>query len=199
VLGGLGGLCVLCAKAFTRFYTLLTESLRLRCRLPGRVAPNEQTQHIHKIRRTYSMLRYKTLALLIFAAGCTSPIGPGEELARAQSKWLKGAPQSYVIKVGRICECTPQMVGPVNVSVRGQLVTRTYATSGEAVPAGIDKFFPTVPDLFHMVAILRENKPYKLDVQYDSTLGIPIVISVDYSRETVDDEVAIYVMEFHEQ
>ena len=139
--------------------------------------------------------------LLLGVNACHEVVGPDDQFREAHKKWVATGSKSYVLRIGRACgECVRETLGPVDITVRdGFVVSRTYVGSGEAVPKDFAPLFPTVPELFLMVATLQGDKPYKFDVQYDQASGIPIVISVDYYKDMVDDEIGIYVTEFHPQ
>jgi hypothetical protein len=141
------------------------------------------------------------IILVLGLTACEGDFGPGEQLEQAQQKWMKNGPASYVVTVRRTCgECIPEMIGPVRVTVRdGTIASRIYVTSGESVPEGMAPLFPSVAELFLMVAELERQKVYKLGVEYDSELGIPIAISVDFHKDVVDDEMGIHVVEFQPQ
>ena len=140
-----------------------------------------------------------SVILLLGVTACQETIGPDDQFREAHRKWLEKGTKSYVMRIGRACgECIRETLGPVDITVRdGFVVSRTYVPSGEKVPGEMATLFPTVADLFAMVATLQSYKPYKLDVQYDQVMGIPIVIAVDYYKGAVDDEIGVYVTEFH--
>ena len=134
-----------------------------------------------------------TLAL----ASCSSILGPRSELSEARVRWSKRGPSSYVMTISRSCECTPQMSGPVIVTVQnGILVSRTYKNSGAAVPADHVSLFPEVHGLFESIASLHREDPYDIDVDYDAALGYPVSISVDMHKDYVDDEFTVRISSF---
>jgi hypothetical protein len=113
-------------------------------------------------------------------AGCSDQ-SPTDELSAAQRRWNAWGPASYDLTVGRSCECTPEMAGPVVVRVRNGVVeSKTYVGTG----APVDEFrfpaiFPDVPGLFQLV--LNEiGKGHVTDVDYDATTGYPLRIMLDF-------------------
>lgn len=132
--------------------------------------------------------------------GCSSAVGPREDLSLAKLRWSQRGPDSYVMTVGRSCECTPQMTGPVIVTVQnGVVVSRIYRNTGEAVPASHADLFPAVEGLFGRVESELDERAYRIHVDYDHALGFPTVISVDQNKDYVDDEYVISVSSFTEK
>ncbi|HJU73950.1 MAG TPA: DUF6174 domain-containing protein [Gemmatimonadaceae bacterium] len=137
------------------------------------------------------------LALVIGPVlGCVDATSPDSELEAARRRWADSGPTSYAITISRSCECTPEMTGPVVVSVRNRVVeSRTYTRTGTAVASGSIELFPSVEGLFRLIADAIAQRAASLVVRYDPTLGHPIVISIDWDADTVDDEVAYQVRE----
>jgi hypothetical protein len=145
--------------------------------------------------------RLTTLSLILMLTGCQVPVGPTGELREARDRWLRNGPASYTMTVRRGCgECIREANGPVTITVRDRLaISRTYVATGERVTQELAPLFPTVAELFSIVEILKSSKPFMLDVQYDKELGFPAVISVDYNKNMVDDEISIHVTDFQPQ
>jgi hypothetical protein len=144
------------------------------------------------------LVRAAAVAMGILAfVSCSSLAGPRADLAEARVRWSQRGPSSYVMTVSRSCECTPQMTGPVVITVQnGVVVSRTYTSSGAAVPADHASLFPAVDGLFESIASLHREDPYDIDVSYDAALGYPHSISVDMHKDYVDDEFTIRVSSF---
>ena len=134
---------------------------------------------------------------MLVGAGCSSLAGPRAELADARVRWSQRGPSSYVMTMSRSCECTPQMTGPVIITVQnGAVVSRMYKTSGAAVTADYAPLFPTVDGLFDSIASLHGENPHEIDVDYDAALGYPVSISVDRHKDYVDDEFTVRISSF---
>ena len=130
-------------------------------------------------------------ALLLAAAlaGCGEPTAPRFELAAARQRWATHGPADYQLTVRRSCECGPDALGPVTVTVRGGVATqRTYTATGAPVDAELGALFPDVPALFALVAEAQARDAAQLAVTYDPALGHPTLVSVDYRAEIADDE-----------
>ena len=137
------------------------------------------------------------LGIVGLASCSASLVGPGEDLAIARTKWNQNGPSSYTMKIFKSCECLEVMSGPVIVTVKNGVVTsRTYQRTGQAVPSNYAASFPGVEGLFDMIAQIKGEDPYKLDVRYDPALGYPLGISVDYNKQMVDDEISTAVFDF---
>lgn len=134
---------------------------------------------------------------MLVIASCSSLVGPGEELVTARMKWSQHHQSSYSMTILRSCECTPQMTGPVRVIVEnGQVVSRKYTHTGEAVPAAYASWFTNVEGLFDRIAEIHAEDPDQIDVSYDATLGYPTGISVDFNKRMADDEFSLSVTDF---
>jgi len=142
------------------------------------------------------MRRLPGVILVLSVLSCNADFGPSGRY----EKWLKDGPKSYVMTVSRTCgNCPVEMMGPVRVSVRGSVVSRTYVSSSLPVPKGLDEIFPTVSELFYMIDLLKVDKRYRLSVQYDPDLEIPIAINIETFADGVDVEIGIYVTGFQTQ
>jgi hypothetical protein len=130
-------------------------------------------------------------ALLTFTlAACRSATAPERDLALARARWAQHGPASYSITVGRSCECLPEMMGPVVVTVRnGVIESRHFTRDGGAVPAEYVELFPSVEGLFGIIERARREGAAQLDVSYDPTLGYPVRIAIDWHATHVVDEV----------
>lgn len=134
---------------------------------------------------------------MLGVASCSSLVGPRAELAEARVRWSERGPSSYVMTIVRSCECTPQMTGPVIVTVQDDvIVSRIYKNSGAAVDASHASLFPAVDGLFDSIASLQGENPHEIDVDYDASLGYPVMISVDMHKDYVDDEFTVRISSF---
>jgi hypothetical protein len=146
------------------------------------------------VRRTPILSVAYAAVLAACLAGCTSVTGPVREMETAQRRWGDHGPADYQVTVTRACECLPAMTGPVRVTVRAGLVTaRQYVTTGEAVATEVTELFPSVPELFELVADAHRRGAADVNVTYDPVLGYPVRIAVDYDATMADDEVVYSV------
>lgn len=144
-----------------------------------------------------NLVRIAALASAMFTlTSCSSMVSPSEELAGARARWAQRAPASYSITLMRGCECLPETVGPATVTVSNGAISVHYTSTGASVPKAYINVFPDVEGLFDLIESAQKNKYYKVDVEYDSELGYPKLISVDINKQMIDDEFGIYVQDF---
>jgi hypothetical protein len=133
---------------------------------------------------------------LVFAChSSTDPI-PGD-LASARARWTAASVTDYEVTVHRSCFCPTEMDTPVIVTVRGGVVVgRRYATTNAAVSAQFAQYFPAVDGLFGVVDDALARHADTLDAHYDAQLGFPTLVSIDYVKDAVDDELSVDVTSF---
>jgi len=136
---------------------------------------------------------------VLFAAtitACSGLLSPSEELSDARRRWADKGPSVYSIDLFRSCECTPEMSGPVTISVQnGTVQSRSYRTGG-IVPPNMAPFFPGIEGLFDLIADGRRRNAHRLEVRYDRELGYPAWLVIDYDKAVADDEFTYSVMAF---
>ena len=132
------------------------------------------------------------------ATACSSPTGLSRDLADARARWSDAAIMSYQVTVYRDCgECPVGARRAVIVTVRnGVVASRRYADTGELVPATSASIFPSVDEMFGVIDGAIGSRAYKLDAQYDPTLGFPSSVFIDYNAQTVDDETSYSLTAF---
>jgi hypothetical protein len=138
------------------------------------------------------------IAVLLAATitACNGLLSPTEELSGARRRWADKGPAIYSIDLFRSCECTPEMSGPVVVSVQnGAVQSRAYRT-GVIVPPNMAPLFPGIEGLFDLIADARRRNAHRLEVRYDRELGYPAWLVIDYDRLVADDEFTYSVMAF---
>jgi hypothetical protein len=118
------------------------------------------------------------------------------ELAGRMSTWRSARPARYRALVERVCFCTLEGRGPVEVDVSvlvpGGMETvddRRYVGSGVRVASNMAQYFPGVEGLFGVVVRAIADDAHVVEVQYHSTMGYPTRIYVDLRATLADDEV----------
>jgi uncharacterized protein DUF6174 len=118
-----------------------------------------------------------------------------EALRGAQVRWNNARVQDYTVVVQHLCFCG--YVRPVRITVRsGAVVSSVDAQTGEPVPT-----YATVRDIAALFTLIRQaidDGADKLDVTYDSQLGYPTFINIDYITNAVDDELQVRTSEFQQ-
>ena len=136
---------------------------------------------------------------LISCLACSDSTAAEDELNAARRRWAEEGPQAYVMVLFRSCECTPEMTGPVRVSVlNGNIMSRRYTENGMLVAASMANSFPDVEGLFDFIEDAQRQNAFRLEVSYDPVRGYPTLISVDYDRMIADDEFVYTTLSFQE-
>jgi hypothetical protein len=118
------------------------------------------------------------------------------ELERAEARWERSGPESYVYAVQRICFCLVEETGPVRVRVEdGVAVEWTYVASGDPLPQTARARFPTVDGLFDILRDAYAEDAHDIVVSYDPHLGYPSEFSIDYDEQVADEELGMRVTE----
>ena len=153
----------------------------------------------HGARRRASARCYVAmqLALVIAMSGCSSSTAPEQhDLAQARQRWALSNVRSYDYTIRRSCECAPDAVRAVTVSVTNGVVTRrVYADTGAPVPEATESF-TTVDALFEIIDAALVRHAAVVNASYDQTRGVPLGISIDFDLQMVDDEVSYSVLAF---
>lgn len=130
---------------------------------------------------------------LLLLAGCGAEQGPelelAEQIAVQRAVWEAGRPSRYRMVLRHLCFCPPAAVGPVEVVVDGDTVTRrTYWTSGEVVDPSLADAFPTVAGLFDLLEEAVAGGADEVEVEWDPDTGAPRDLFVDYDTGVADEE-----------
>lgn len=135
------------------------------------------------------------LALLWFTAGC-GLLEPDpwddrrDALERGRAKWAAAAIETYGYTLQRDCFCG--FYGEFRVVVQGDAVAEVVAVAtGERVEPPAPDVIPTVEGLFATVEEAIEEEVDQLEVRYHAALGYPTLISIDWERHAVDDELVL--------
>lgn len=144
-------------------------------------------------------MRKYLLVFLVAAGACSSSTEPSDQaqaLALSRARWYGSGIANYQFTIARVCECTPEMVGPVQVEVRdGQVAERKYA-SGITVDPQYADLFTDVPGLFELIDEAIRRDAAGLAVRYNPAYGYPESIQIDWVAGTVDDEVSYRITDF---
>ena len=149
--------------------------------------------------KTATPLVLATIAVLLMLGACSDlgpPDGPRAELELNRETWERLRPSSYQYVVERLCFCGLEARGPVRVIVVGDDVSeRTYADSGDPVPAAFGELFPSVDGLFDVLLDAFEREAHRIDVTYDPISGVPLDLWIDYLETVADEELGFSVTE----
>jgi hypothetical protein len=128
------------------------------------------------------------LLSLLCIAGCGDPGDERlERLSAARTTWVSSAPVDYAFRYRRSCFCP--FVERVRVSVSSGFVTEVFDLDA-ALPLPEERWpeFPTIDALFAELEELVREDPFRLEVEYDPTLGYPSFVDVDIEERVVDEE-----------
>ncbi len=150
------------------------------------------------------MKHFRTIAIMLLAlgaggmGGCATGTGPNlEGLERARARWAAQGVDSYEVDVRRLCFCAFDVTRAVRVHVaNGHATARTYIDTGEPVVQD-PELFPDIPGLFDLIEEAIDQDAHSIEVDYDSDLGYPLSISIDYLEHAVDEELTMIVDRFH--
>lgn len=154
--------------------------------------------------RQFAFVRWFVLAIVAATlSGCNIVIGPdalGHERSRLDHNWRLWrnygySDYEYVVRN----ECYCQLGGvAVRVSVdNDRVVWVEFASSGVALPLEYWRHYGTVDDLFAVIDDALVEDAHQVDASYDSQLGYPYNVYIDYSRNSVDEEFGFRILDFY--
>ncbi|MBD2388842.1 DUF6174 domain-containing protein [Cylindrospermum sp. FACHB-282] len=119
------------------------------------------------------------------------------QLKNNRQLWNDQNISNYRYTLTRSCFCTAEARGPVVVEVRnGATSSVTLVATGQPVAPDIFKEYDTVPKLFNVIKEAIAGKASSLTVEYNSTLGYPTQINIDYNSQIADEEVYLTIENF---
>lgn len=123
-------------------------------------------------RRTVSSLALLlSSSLLGCAADPTSPIWASLTLGAAKERWQKAGLTNYSFTSSVTCFCRDEYVVPMRVTVRhGQVTDVVDIRTGASRPL---TYRQPVDSIFGLVRVEIRERPERLTVSYDRTLGFP--------------------------
>ncbi len=112
-----------------------------------------------------------------------------DEHSKAKRLWREAGYNAYEFSQWRDCFC---ILGgqEVSLGVLGDsIIAGTLVDQGRALTQDERLWYRTVDQLFAFIEQVRAASPASLVIEYDSLLGYPRRISVDYSTQLADDEI----------
>ena len=154
-------------------------------------------------------LHISIAGLLLGCGSSPDPLAPLEGAALLSSieereeAWLATRPERYGMVQSRVCECLPEMSGPVYMEVTRrqgatipspvESVTRLeYVLTGHEVPEPFRAGFFTIQGLFAFARQAAAAGAH-VELETDPELGYPTYLFVDPDPTVADDEVAYRV------
>jgi hypothetical protein len=80
------------------------------------------------------------------------------------------------------------------VATTGVIDSRNYAETGEVVGEAVRDLFPDVSGMFYIVQDAIDQQASQVTVTYDSQLGYPVNIRIDYNTMMADEELGFAVI-----
>jgi hypothetical protein len=128
--------------------------------------------------------------ILVAACGFLEPDDPREDLSDARALWAAQAITRHEFRFARSCECLPEETRLYRIRVTdGAVVEVRDAATGNPAPSSYAA--PTVEELFALVQDAVDRGAARIEAQYDSVLGYPTRISVDYDLQVADEELML--------
>jgi hypothetical protein len=111
--------------------------------------------------------------------------------------WNQRNISNYGYTLSNSCFCVPDARGPVVIEVRnGQTTSITSVATGQPVDPQLFQQYNTIPKLFDVIQDAIDRRAYSLNVRYNSRLGYPTQIDIDYSSQLADEEVYLTIENF---
>lgn len=134
---------------------------------------------------------------LLSASGCSSGPGettdPQESLNLARAAWASTGITSYSFTMLRSCLCTGgTQIARVEV-VDGNIVSLTDGPTGSPVVAPSDTLFRTFVGIFDLVQDALDQDPDAFTLFWESQIGHPIDIFVNFQFQRVEDDLSIKI------
>jgi hypothetical protein len=142
--------------------------------------------------------RVATLAACARVATAQAPragAAAGDELRASWARWAAAGLSSYEYGYNKFCECHRDAPPETVVVVADGAIERVYHVYGDAereVPArdGSTDLYWTIDDLFRLIeGALERNATVR--ARYDSALGYPTAVFVDYDADFIGDEIDV--------
>ncbi|MEO8464042.1 MAG: DUF6174 domain-containing protein [Gammaproteobacteria bacterium] len=135
------------------------------------------------------------LVVVLFVAAQPAPASADGAFDAARAKWRAAKLGNYEYGYHKFCECHRDSPPETVVSVRdGKVVNVRHRPAGSTteVPAAEKNFeyYWTVDGLFELIAAAQQRH-VEIRAQYDSTLGYPTEIYIDYDKNLIGDELDV--------
>lgn len=112
--------------------------------------------------------------------------------------WKQQNILNYRYTLTNSCFCVTEARGPVIITVRNGITTsiKSVATGKEVSNPEFFERYKTIPKLFNVILDAIARKADSIDVQYNTKLGYPTQINIDYNRQTADEELYLTIENF---
>jgi len=111
--------------------------------------------------------------------------------------WNQRNISNYRYTLSNSCFCLPDARGPVVIEVRnGQTTSITSVATSQPVDPQLFQQYNTIPKLFDVIQDAIDRRAYSLNVRYNSRLGYPTQVDIDYRSQLADEEVYLTIENF---
>ncbi len=144
-------------------------------------------------------IRQLRLLLLTVFVGSASYAACGDFESNL-ALWNSAAISSYEYRYEKVCDCHRDIPAETIVTVgSGEVVVVRYARDDYLVEIPVAakeyRWFRTIDDLFSLVATVTESAT-TLRVTFNSVLGYPEYVYIDYDHAMIGDEIELEVTAF---
>ena len=149
-----------------------------------------------KLPSSSSWLRSGLFGLtLMLLYGCTDePDSLRRELQTNRELWDSHSILDYSYEFKRSCFCQGEITAPVIIHVQNMsIIAVSEVSKDESVDAARWVYYLTVEELFDEIDAALDKDVYEIVVDYDSELGYPSSINIDFDKSTIDEEVGFLV------
>ena len=133
--------------------------------------------------------------MVVGLSGCLFPTDSGRsdlqtDLSQARQHWDSHGIQNYFLRQRNLCFCGPEVNRLTEIEVRdGIAVGWRDVESGDSVDPDFRASFRSVTRLFDLIQDAIDRDAVSIIVEYQTDLGYPFEISIDYDAAVADEEV----------
>lgn len=126
--------------------------------------------------------------MLLISCNTTTINKNQQELDKHKNLWSTSKITNYQYSYKRFCFC-PQKEDIVVVVKEGVIYNAYYTPSDIYLDSEELKNLTSIDEYFDFIQDIINKKVFSLSVDYNSTFGYPMTISIDYYENAVDDKV----------
>ena len=153
------------------------------------------------------MKRTLLLLLIIPFISCSLFNNENDGYEQALEQWneTKSNDYEFTFNVGCFCPAyTPARIivqadtvyKILNPGTEDSLMVQTGENTFQYAGDVYSESYKTIDELFDVIINARKQNATKIDVKYNSTIGYPESISIDYIKDAIDDEVGYSVSNY---
>lgn len=114
-----------------------------------------------------------------------------------QALWESQEVNSYRYTLQVSCFCIVEVTRPVTIEIQnGEVASITYVEDGTAADPQLFELYNSIDKLFAIINNAESQDPARLDVTYDETYGVPLLVDIDISEQMADEEIYFTVSDF---